>query len=103
MSEDSSPISPDPMTALLVAVTKIDGKLDTSLAVQALHSQGLTELRNTVSEHGQKIVALETARTTDGDHAQRLVSSRSAFWASVVALATVIGLVITLFISTHGG
>jgi len=102
MSEPT-PVSPDPMTALLVAVTKIDGKLDTSLAVQALHSQDIASLRATVGEHGQKIVALETARVADGDHQQRNVSNRAAFWASVVALATVVGLIITLFISTHGG
>jgi argininosuccinate synthase len=103
MPENSTPASPDPMTALLVALTKIDGKLDTSLAVQALHSQDIASLRTDVGEHGRKIVALETARATDGDHAQRMVSSRAAFWASVVALATVIGLIVTLFVSTHGG
>jgi hypothetical protein len=90
------------MTALLVAVTKIDGKLDTSLAVQALHSRDIDSLRTTVGEHGQKIVALETARVTDGTHAERSISNRAAFWASIVALATIIGLIVTIFISTHG-
>jgi hypothetical protein len=97
------PVSPDPMTALLVAVTKIDGKLDTSLAVQALHSQDIADLRSTVGEQGKAIVALQTARATDGDHEQRLVSKRAAFAGLIVALGTIVGLLITLFISTHGG
>jgi hypothetical protein len=90
------------MTALLVTVTKIDGKLDTALAVQALHSQDIASLRTTVIEHGQEIVALKTARVADGDHQQRNISNRAAFWASVVALATIVGLIVTVFISTRG-
>jgi hypothetical protein len=90
------------MTALLVTVTKIDGKLDTALAVQALHSQDIASLRTTVIEHGQEIVALKTARAGDADHENRIVSRRTAFWGAMVALATIVGLIITLFIATRG-
>jgi hypothetical protein len=50
-----------------------------------------------------RLSVLETARAGDADHENRIVTRRTAFWGSVIALATIVGLIITLFISSHGG
>lgn len=101
MTEPTS--TSDPTTAILVAVTKMDGKLDTALAVQALHSDEITVHRAKIDDHGNRLVALETQRVSDGDHEQRNVSNRAVFWTAAAGLTAIVGLIITLFIATHGG
>jgi len=90
-------------TAILIAVTELRGEVRSALAIQAAHATTIDRHDSRLGKVENRLSVLETARATDGDHLQRNVSNRAAFWASVVALATVVGLIITLFISTHGG
>lgn len=95
--------STDPITAILLAVTRIEGNLANALATINRHDGAIETHAATLVEHGNRLVALETARAGDNDHAQWRLSSKAAFWTAVGAVAAIVALVITLFLSSHGG
>lgn len=95
--------STDPITAILLAVTRIEGNLAGALDQLKRHDSTLDAHSSTLNEHGNRLVALETARAGDSDHERRSVSAKALFWTAAAALAAIIGLVITLFITAHGG
>lgn len=94
--------STDPITAILLAVTRIEGNLANALATINRHDGTLEAHTSTLNEHGNRLVALETARDGDSDHEARDVSNRALFWTAIAALAAIIGLIITLFLATKG-
>lgn len=101
MSDNSTPTG-DATSAILVAVTKIDGKLDTALAVQAIHSTDIGEMKRVQVEHGNRITVLETLDERDGVNDRRQISARAVFWTQVAAVVAVVGLVVTLGLIAAG-
>jgi hypothetical protein len=90
-------------TAILVAVTELRGEVRALLAVVATHATTIDRHDSRLGLVENRLSVLETARAGDADHENRIVTRRTAFWGSVIALATIVGLIITLFISSHGG
>lgn len=93
----------DATSAILVAVTKIDGKLDTALAVQAIHSTDITDLKRDVVSLGNRTTVLETVRGSDETHSARTWSARAVIVAACILVVTVIGTVVAVLSLTHGG
>lgn len=93
----------DPITAILLAVTRIEGQLANALATINRHDGAIETHTATLNEHGNRLVALETARAGDTDHEMRGVSRRTVFWTAVAAIVAIMGLIITLFAITHHG
>jgi hypothetical protein len=90
-------------TAILVAVTELRGEVRAALAVQATHATTIDRHDSRLGKVENRLSVLETAREGDGEHAQRTVSNRAVLVGAVTAMGTIVGLVVTLFVMTHGG
>jgi hypothetical protein len=90
-------------TAILVAVTELRGEVRAALAVQATHATTIDRHDSRLGKVENRLSVLETARAGDGEHEQRSVSNRAVFWTAVAAVVAIVGLVVTLFVMTHGG
>lgn len=103
MTEPTPPPVDASSTAILVAVTELRGEVRAALAVQATHATTIDRHDRLISEYGNRLSVLETARSGDDEHSRRLVSSRAVFWTAVAAIVAIVGLLVGLFISAHGG
>lgn len=86
--------NPTPATQLdvLIAVTRLEGKVDGALAQQAQHDSRLTEQRTELTTLRDKVVALETQR-----------KATPSWTASVPALVAVVTLLLILARDWYGG
>jgi hypothetical protein len=96
----TEPAHGDPIAVILA---RMEVKLDNALEQQKEHKSLLDKHGATLELHGTRLTKLETAREGDGEHEQRIVSNRTVFWTAVAAVVAIIGLVITLFVMSHGG
>lgn len=109
MTDQPSSPSPavDPITAILLSVTRIEGNLagaldtlkrhDGELAeVRAEHRKDFAEVKDTQIDHGNRLTALETKQEAEEGHTQRRISDRAVFWGMVSALAVVAAAIIAI-------
>ena len=90
----------DPIAVILA---RMEVKLDNALEQQKEHKSLLDQHGATLEKHGNRLTKLETAREGDGEHEQRNVSNKALLWTGAAAVTAIVGLIVTLFISTHGG
>lgn len=103
----TEPITPppstsvDPITAILLSVTRIEGNLAGALDTLKRHDGELVQLRTDVSglkdDHGNRLTALEERGKSDETHHTRTVSARAAFWAAASAVVMFAALLVSLW------
>lgn len=93
----------DPITAILLAVTRMEGNLANVLNTVTRHDGEIGKQGEQIANHGNRITALETRALNEDEHSRRGISSRAALWTAVAAVAALIGVLLTYIIKLHGG
>lgn len=101
MSHGLPPIGTDPITAILLAVTRIEGAVQNALKTLERHDETITKHGDQLEDHGTRLTAIETRMTGDAYHEDRRVSAKAVFWSGVAAIAIVLSLVIPYMVH-HG-
>jgi hypothetical protein len=86
----TEPTPSDNSQAILVAVTRMDGKLDTALAVQAIHSTDLSDLKRDMVQVGNRVSVLETRDESDNANQGRMLSAKTVAWSGGGVVAAVV-------------
>lgn len=89
---------PIPVDHVAVILARMEVKLDNALTEQSRHSTIIERHDGILGEHGNRITALETRSVTDGEHHERTVSARGAFWTAAGALVMLAALLVTLWV-----
>lgn len=101
MTEPTPPppsTSVDPITAILLSVTRIEGNLAGALDTLKRHDGELSTIKTTQAEHGNRLTALETRGQTDDQHHERSLSEKVAFWTAGSTLVLLVTLLVTLWV-----
>lgn len=102
-SQAPLPASTDPFTAILLALTRIEGNLAGALDTLKRHDSALAALQTGHADHGNRLVALETRATAEDATSQRSMSGRSILWGAIASIASVAAVVIAVLLAVHGG
>jgi hypothetical protein len=79
----SEPQATDP-TAVILA--RMEVKLDNALSEQGRHATRLDKAERIQTEHGNRLVALETRAQAEDSHQGQKISSRAVLWTAVGAV-----------------
>lgn len=97
---DPQPLHGDP-TAVILA--RMEVKLDNALAEQSRHSSILDRHDDLLAKHGNRLVALETARSGDSEHEARSYSGRAVLWTAVGATCAAASILMAVLLAVRGG
>jgi hypothetical protein len=95
--------SQDPVTAILIAVTEIRGSIRSALERLERHQFQLDAHSVTLTDHGERIVALESHQVADSANDSRMFTARSVLWTAIGVGVSLISTLMAIFLAIRGG
>lgn len=100
MSEPQATQGGDP-TAVILA--RMEVKLDNALTEQSRHSSTLDRHDAQLNEHGNRLVALETARSGDSENQARSYTGKAVMWTALGSICAAAAVLMAVLLAVRGG
>jgi hypothetical protein len=94
---------PDPITAILVGVTEIKGSLHAALDRLERLERDQHQQSQVLTNHGERITALEATNTADDSNNSRLYTGRTVAWAALGVLISLVSTIVAIVLALKGG